>query len=96
MSETYVGLLRGINVGGKNKLPMQDLIAIFVKAGCAQVRTYIQSGNVIFRARPDLRPDLPGMITAAIAERFGYSVPLVLRTVDEMAGVLHNNPFQTN
>ncbi len=94
-SDTYLALLRGINVGGKNKLPMKDLIAIFVAAGCGDVKTYIQSGNVIFRAPPDLRDDLPGMITAAIAARFGYSVPLVLRTLDEIGAVLRNNPFRS-
>jgi uncharacterized protein (DUF1697 family) len=93
MSVTYLGLLRGINVGGKNKLPMKDLIAIFVEAGCVDVRTYIQSGNVIFGAAPVDIPVLPARITTAIAKRFGYSVPLVLRTVDEFGGVLRANPF---
>ncbi len=93
MTQTYVGLLRGINVGGKNKLPMKDLAEIFVEAGCGEVRTYIQSGNVIFRAAPAERPRLPGLITAEIARRSGYSIPVVLRTAGELAGVLRNNPF---
>jgi len=93
MSLTYLGLLRGINVGGKHKLPMKDLIEIFVWAGCVDVRTYIQSGNVIFRAAPEERARLPGLITTAIAKRFGYSVPVVLRTADEIAGVLSDNPL---
>jgi uncharacterized protein (DUF1697 family) len=93
MSLTCLALLRGINVGGKNKLPMKDLVEIFVAAGCRGVRTYIQSGNVIFRADPDEKLRLPGLITAEIARRFGYSVPVVLRTTDEIAGVLTNNPF---
>src|SRR5258708_4824765 len=54
MSKAYVALLRGINVGGNNKLPMADLRAMFVEAGCEDVRTYIQSGNVMFSATPDL------------------------------------------
>ena len=45
-----VALLRGINVGGKNRMPMKELVALFVDAGCEDVRTYIQSGNVLFRA----------------------------------------------
>ena len=57
------------------------------------MRTYIQSGNVIFRATPDLAAGLPAKITAAIAKRFGHAVPLLLRTVDEIDGVLSNNPF---
>ena len=55
MSTSYLALLRGINVGGKNKLPMKDLAALFVAAGCADVRTYIQSGNVVFHATPGRR-----------------------------------------
>ena len=49
----YVALLRGINVGGKNKLPMADLRDAFTAAGCTAVRTYIQSGNVVFEAALD-------------------------------------------
>jgi uncharacterized protein (DUF1697 family) len=94
MRETYIGLMRGINVGGKNKLAMNDLITFFVAAGCVDVRTYIQSGNVIFRSSPTIARDLPATITTAIAERFGYTVPLVLRTIGELDAVLRNNPFQ--
>ena len=54
---THVALLRGINVGGKNPLPMKDLAQMFAGAGCANVRTYIQSGNVIFEARGRGRED---------------------------------------
>jgi uncharacterized protein (DUF1697 family) len=93
MPLTYVGLLRGINVGGKNMIPMTDLVSMFAEAGCMDVRTYIQSGNVIFRAAPEECSRLPGRITAAIAKRFGYSVPLVLRTTEELASVISNNPF---
>jgi uncharacterized protein (DUF1697 family) len=72
---------------------MKDLIEIFVEAGCADVRTYIQSGNVIFRAESDASPLLPGLIAAAISKQFGYSVPLVLRTDAEIVSVLRHNPF---
>ena len=47
---TYAAWLRGINVGGKNKLPMKDLKAVFEQEGCTEVMTYIQSGNVLFSA----------------------------------------------
>ncbi|MEO8874950.1 MAG: DUF1697 domain-containing protein, partial [Polyangiaceae bacterium] len=50
----FVALLRGINVGGRNMLPMKTLIGLFEKAGCSDVKTYIQSGNVVFSASPDL------------------------------------------
>ncbi len=90
---TYLALLRGINVGGKNKLPMKDLVDLFVEAGCDDVRTYIQSGNVIFGAAPDLAARLPGLVAARIAERFGYRTPVVLRTADQLRDVVANNPF---
>jgi uncharacterized protein (DUF1697 family) len=93
MSMTYLALLRGINVGGKNKLPMKDLVELFVSAGCGDVRTYIQSGNVIFRVAPGLSPRLPGLITAQIGTRFGYQIPVVLRTTDQIGHVIANNPF---
>jgi uncharacterized protein (DUF1697 family) len=93
MPTTYVALLRGINVGGKNKLPMKDLGEMFVEAGCRQVRTYIQSGNVIFAADPDLVPALPSSIMAQIAQRFGYRIPVILRTSAEIDTVLRRNPF---
>jgi uncharacterized protein (DUF1697 family) len=51
-TSTYIALLRGINVGGKNIVPMADLVRMFSEAGCADVRHYIQSGNVVFSAEP--------------------------------------------
>jgi uncharacterized protein (DUF1697 family) len=93
MSETWLALLRGINVGGKNKLPMKDLTAIFVAARCTEVRSYIQSGNIIFQASPAASARLPGVISASIASRFGYKVPVVLRTLEQIAKVLADNPF---
>lgn len=93
MSETYLALLRGINVGGKNKLPMNDLRDLFAAAGCRDVRTYIQSGNVLFRADAAALAPLPGIITARIAERFGYRAPVVLRTAGEIGAVIRHNPF---
>lgn len=90
---TYLALLRGINVGGKNKLPMRDLRDTFVEAGCDDVRTYIQSGNVIFRAAPSVAAELPVLIATRIAERFGYRTPVLLRTAEQLQDVLLNNPF---
>jgi uncharacterized protein (DUF1697 family) len=91
--ETYLALLRGINVGGKNKLPMKDLTEMFATAGCADVRTYIQSGNVLFKAAPALAAQLPAAIAARIAEEFGYQTPVMLRTAAELALVVAANPF---
>ena len=88
-----MALLRGINVGGKNLLPMKDLVRLFADAGCADVRTYIQSGNVLFQASPAKAGRLPGVIAQGIADRFGYRTPVLLRTVEELGATIRNNPF---
>lgn len=88
-----VALLRGINVGGKNKLAMKELAAMFVDAGCDDVRTYIQSGNVLFRAEPTLGEDIPSLISASILSRFGYQIPVVTRTARELQEIVQANPF---
>jgi uncharacterized protein (DUF1697 family) len=93
MRTPFVALLRGVNVGGKNKLPMKDLAAMFVAAGCADVQTYIQSGNVLFVADASLAARLPDLIAARIAEGFGYRTPVILRTADQLAEVASSNPF---
>ena len=90
---TCVALLRGINVGGKNLLPMTDLARLFEQAGCAGVRTYIQSGNVLFTASQARTVKLPGVIAAGIAERFGFQVPVLLRTAAELGETIRQNPF---
>jgi uncharacterized protein (DUF1697 family) len=89
----YLALLRGINLGPKNKIPMPDLGRMFEEAKCENVRTYIQSGNVVFEAGPRVAAKLPKAITDRIAKCFGYRVPVILRTAEEMREVVDNNPF---
>lgn len=92
-SHRYVALLRGINVGGRRKLLMRDLTAIFVTAGCEDVRTYIQSGNVVFEAAPALADGLSKRLAAAIAESHGFQVPVVIRTAEDLDRIVRGNPF---
>ena len=89
----HAALLRGINVGGKNKLPMKALAETFVKAGCTDVTTYIQSGNVVFRASAAVMKKLPATISAMIAAEFGHKVPVILRSHEEIAAAVAANPF---
>ena len=91
--EIYVALLRGINVGGKHTLPMKDLAQIAGDCKCSEVRTYIQSGNVVFAASPAASRNLPRLIDQKIEERFGFSAPVILRTREELARVVRGNPF---
>lgn len=93
MSSTYVALLRGINLGGKNKLPMKDLVAILERAGCVRVRSYIQSGNVVFEAEPELAAGLAARVSAEIEKRFRLRVPVMLRTARELRAVARKNPL---
>lgn len=92
-SASYVALLRGVNVGGKNRLPMAELSAIFERAGCTGVRTYIQSGNVVFGASARVAAQVGAQVSAALAERLGLRVPLVLRSAAELRAVVEGNPF---
>jgi uncharacterized protein (DUF1697 family) len=88
---TSVALLRGINVGGKNALPMRELTALFEAAGASDVQTYIQSGNVVFKAAgPD---KVAAAVEKRIADTFKLRVPIVLRTSAELAKILRANPF---
>jgi len=89
----FVALLRGINVGGKNKLPMAELAGLFEEAGCQDVRTYIQSGNVVYRAGTHLVKAVPRSVAAAIEQRYGYSVPVVTRSAAELSAIVAENPF---
>ena len=91
--DVNVALLRGINVGGKNRLSMKDLAAMFGDAGCTGVRTYIQSGNVLYRAEPKLDKDVPSLVSASILSHFGYRIPVVTRTARELQEIVQANPF---
>ncbi len=93
MATTFVALLRGVNVGGKRALPMKDLVAIFAGAGCANARSYIQSGNVIFEASARAAGPAMTAVRARILADFGIDVPLVVRSADELRRVVDANPF---
>lgn len=88
----YVGFLRGINVGGKNKMKMADLKKTLEAAGLAHVQTYLQSGNVLFQSEESgetLRP----CIEKAISEAVGVAPNVILRTAAELAELVGNCPY---
>jgi uncharacterized protein (DUF1697 family) len=93
MPGKYLALFRGVNVGGANKLPMKELALIFTESGCRDVRTYIQSGNVVFDAVAKTAAQAPAIISRRVRDRFGFEVPIVLRTAEEIGAVLLANPF---
>jgi len=89
----YVAMLRGINVSGQKIIKMEELRASFEALGLGQVRTYVQSGNVIFEASKTSTTSLSKKISEKILSDYGFSVPLILRTSSEMNKIVRNNPF---
>jgi len=90
---TYVALLRGINVGGHN-VKMGQLRGLFAELGLANVRSYIQTGNVFFDSGESDRSKLRNGIEAHLRDALGYDVPTCLRTVEELEQVLALDPFR--
>lgn len=91
--ERAIALLRGVNVGGKNRLKMADLARAFAAAGCRDVVTVLQSGNVIFSADAAVQATLAATVSATLREAHGLDVPVILRTAAALARALDANPF---
>jgi uncharacterized protein (DUF1697 family) len=92
--QTHIALLRGINVGGHKKLKMADLKLLFEGLGFEEVVTYIQSGNVVFSTNE--ADGLAERISKEIKKQFGWEVPVLVKTADDMAKILKNCPFETS
>ena len=90
---SHVALLRGINVGGRNKVPMADLREVVASLGHTGVTTYIQSGNVLFSTAETDTAKLAAALESAIAGRFGIWASVVVLSRDELAAVLAANPY---
>lgn len=92
--KTYVAILRGINVSGKNKILMADLKILFEKLSLQNVQTYIQSGNVIFNSVEKITDsEIAKRIEKAIDETWNFKVPVIVFTADELKTAIENNPF---
>ena len=89
----YIALFRGINVGGKNSLPMKELAAILEELGCQNVKTYIQSGNVVFKSSDKNIPGLSDRISSEIKKRRGFAPFVLLLSRGELEKIAANNPF---
>jgi uncharacterized protein (DUF1697 family) len=90
----YVAFLRGINVGGKKLIKMEALSRVFERSGFKNVRTFIQSGNVIFDAAEANTELLTNKIEKKILKSFGEDVTVVLQTVAELEKIVRRNPFK--
>lgn len=91
--KTWIALLRGVNVVGKRKLPMKDLSAILQKAGFSGVRTYIQSGNVVFQSSRGSAQTLAARIAQSILGRFGFAPQVMVLSGPRLAAAIRGNPF---
>jgi len=91
----YVALLRSVNVGGR-KVPMADLRAVFEELGYTDVRTYIQSGNVVFDAKGGTPPRIRSLIESELKSEFGMEITVLLRTPAELGKIVKRNPFDKN
>ncbi len=89
----YISMLRGINVSGHKQIKMSQLQELFKALGFEQVKTYIQSGNVVFDARTNSAQNVSKKIEEKILSDFGFSVPVISKTPAEMGRTLQNNPF---
>jgi uncharacterized protein (DUF1697 family) len=88
-----VSMLRGVNVGGHNKIKMDALRALYESLGLRNVESFIQSGNVLFRTKERDLPALAKRIQNGIERQFGFRPAVILRTCSELRDVIRRNPF---
>jgi uncharacterized protein (DUF1697 family) len=90
---TYIALIRGINVGGKNILPMKDLVALLEDIGARNVRTYVQSGNAVFQSAEKNPAQLSKQLAAEIKKRHGFEPYVLILGLDAIKRAMADNPF---
>jgi uncharacterized protein (DUF1697 family) len=92
--QTFISLLRGVNMAGHNKIKMTDLSSLYKKIGFKDAETFIQSGNVVFSNPENLsEADLTAKIEEAISKKFKYNIPVIIRTTEELREIISLNPF---
>jgi len=90
----YISILRGINVGSGRKVPMADLKKLCENLGLQNVQTYIQSGNVVFELpKTENVSELETRLQKAFTQAFGFDIPVLVRTAEEWAESIAQNPF---
>ena len=89
----FIVILRGINVSGKNKLPMQELRSLLNELGFENVHTYIQSGNIVLQSEKS-KEEVVTIIKEGILAKFGYEVPVLAKTISEWEKTIANNPYK--
>ena len=92
-TQTYLALLRGINVGGHKKVPMAELKKLLADQGFSNVITILNSGNVIFDGEAEDEAKLEARMASFIEEKFGFPVPVLIRTREEIEKIIESDPF---
>lgn len=90
---TYVSMLRGINVSGQKKVNMQDLKLLYEELNLQNVRTYIQSGNVVFEAEEKDINDVSNIIEEKLFKKYNFEVPVIVKTAADMEAIIQGNTF---
>jgi uncharacterized protein (DUF1697 family) len=90
----YAAFLRGINVGGKNMIKMETLRAMFAALGFENVKSYVNSGNIVFETKKTNDLKLAEKIEKAIEKEFSFDVRVMVRAMSEIEEILKNNPFE--
>jgi len=92
---TYIVLLRGINVGGSNKLPMHELVTALEAGGFEEVRTYIQSGNAVVRTAHEIPDDAAEQISRSIEKSRGFAPHVLVLSARDLERAISGNPYPT-
>jgi uncharacterized protein (DUF1697 family) len=90
---TYISMLRGINVSGQKKINMQDLKGLYEELNFRNIKTYIQSGNVVFEAEEKLTLALLSILEQNLLEKYGFTVPVILKKANDLEAIITGNPF---
>ncbi len=91
--QTYIAMLRGINVSGREKIKMADLRAYLSELDWQDLNTYIQSGNIVFRAEVATESLLAKVLADKIREKYEFDVPVLVKTQADVEAVVNENPF---
>jgi uncharacterized protein (DUF1697 family) len=91
--ETYISILRGINVSGHRIIKMEKLRQLYLDLGFENVKSYIQSGNVVFQTKEESNEELGLNIEKCIKDNFGFEVPVIVNKLQEFKQILNSNPF---
>ena len=90
----YISILRGINVSGQKSIIMADLKTLYENMGFSNVKTYVQSGNVVFQTKAEKIEILEQKIHGQIKSKYGFEAPVIVMTVDKLKTIINSNPFK--